>query len=196
MQTEKDKILLIFDLDETLIHATKDDIGLEPDFIAYDYKVFKRPYVADFLSNLSKDFYLAIWSTASEDYIDKIISEIAPKNIKFEFVWGQTRATYKRTIKVDQYNYTDFIEYHYIKRLKKVKTLGFRLERTLMVDDTPHKVKENYGNAIYIKEFKGDSNDKELIYLEKYLQRLKDSKNVLTIEKRNWKTDLQMIDNK
>jgi RNA polymerase II subunit A small phosphatase-like protein len=151
--------------------------------------------LADFLSHLTKDFYLAIWSTASEDYIDKIISEIAPKNIKFEFVWGQTRATYKRMINVDIYNYADFVEYDYIKRLKKIKSLGFRLEKTLIVDDTPHKVKENYGNAIYIKEFKGDSNDNELIFLEKYLQGLKDSENVRTIEKRNWKKDLQMIDN-
>ena len=86
LQTEKDKILLILDLDETLIHATRDDIGLEPDFVAYDYKVYKRPYVTDFLNNLSKDFYLAIWSTASENYIDKIISEIVPNNVKFEFV--------------------------------------------------------------------------------------------------------------
>lgn len=196
LQTEKDKILLILDLDETLIHATKDDIGLEPDFVAYDYKVYKRPYVTDFLNNLSKDFYLAIWSTASENYIDKIISEIVPKNVKFEFVWGQTRATYKRVINVDQYNYTDFVEYHYIKRLKKVKSLGFRLEKTLMVDDTPHKVKENYGNAIYIKEYKGDSNDNELIYLEKYLKSLKDIENVRIVEKRNWRKDIQMIDNK
>jgi len=193
LQIDKNKILLILDLDETLIHATKEDIGYSPDFMVFDYNVYKRPYVTDFLSNLSQDFYLALWSTASENYIDRMISEIAPLGFKFEFVWGQTKATYKRVINVDQYNYEDFSEFQYIKRLKKVKSLGFRLEKTLMVDDTPHKVRENYGNAIYIKEFKGNLNDNELFYLEKYLKSIKDLENVRIVEKRNWRKEIQKI---
>jgi carboxy-terminal domain RNA polymerase II polypeptide A small phosphatase len=40
---ETDKKLLILDLDETLIHATSKKLSREPDFIVFDYFVYKRP---------------------------------------------------------------------------------------------------------------------------------------------------------
>ncbi|MEM6965470.1 MAG: NIF family HAD-type phosphatase, partial [Bacteroidota bacterium] len=57
-------------------------------------------------------------------------------------------------------------------------------------DDSPHKCQDNFGNAIYPKEFKGERDDQELKLLLKYLQKLKDEKNVRRIEKRNWKAYL------
>lgn len=60
----------------------------------------------------------------------------------------------------------------------------------MIVDDTPHKSKDNYGNAIYPKEYKGDKNDNELLLLADYLLTLKDKTNVRRIEKRGWKSKL------
>lgn len=67
-----------------------------------------------------------------------------------------------------------------------MKKKGFGLEKILIVDDTPLKARTNYGNAIYIKEFKGDVFDKELAYLNEFLFSIKDVENVRTIEKRGW----------
>ena len=49
MTATNKKILLIFDLDETLIHATKDDLDLKVDFKIGEYNVYKRPNVDEFL---------------------------------------------------------------------------------------------------------------------------------------------------
>jgi hypothetical protein len=78
--------------------------------------------------------------------------------------------------------------YNYLKVLKKVRNKGYRLERMLIVDDTPSKARRNYGNVIYPKEYLGDSGDNELLLLFKYLMKIKDVENVRTIEKRNWKS--------
>ena len=59
----------------------------------------------------------------------------------------------------------------------------------LIVDDTPEKSRNNYGNAIYIKEFSGDTTDEELKHLHDYLLTLKKVDNVRTIEKRGWRTN-------
>ncbi len=187
MQIENDKILLILDLDETLIHADKGDCAFKPDFEVFDYKVVKRPYLKEFLENCSKDFKIAIWSSASDEYVDEIVSRIKPDSLNLEFVWGRSRATYKPTIDLDETGYSDLAHFHYIKRLKKIKPLGYSLEKTLIVDDTPHKSKENYGNAIYVKEFTGETLDNELQLLEKYLLEIKDFDDVRKIEKRGWR---------
>ena len=61
------------------------------------------------------------------------------------------------------------------------------MKRTLIVDDTPEKVRQNYGNAIYIKPYVGAPDDRELASLADYLLTLKDAENVRGIEKRNWR---------
>jgi len=188
MQIGNDKILLILDLDETLIHADKGDCAFTSDFEVFGYKVVKRPYLTEFLKNCGKYFKVAVWSSASDEYVDKIVSIIKPDSLNLEFVWGRSRATYKPIIDFNETGYSDLDHFHYIKRLKKIKPLGFKLEKTLIVDDTPHKSKENYGNAIYIKEFNGETEDNELQILEEYLLEIKDCDDVRNIEKRGWRT--------
>ena len=171
--------LLILDLDETLIHATKNKLSLVEDFKYEDYFIYKRPQLDSFLIEMSKYYKIGIWSSASDDYVIDIVSQLKPKNIEFEIVWGRSKCSLKK-------DYT-FDEYFYEKRLDKLKKKGHKLEHILIVDDTPEKSRTNYGNAIHIKEFKGDLNDTELVYLEKYLIELKNVENVRNIEKRYWR---------
>ena len=56
----------------------------------------------------------------------------------------------------------------------------------LIIDDSPEKTKENYGNAIYPREFNGEQDDNELAQLWKYLMLIKDEPNIRKIEKRGW----------
>ncbi len=82
-------------------------------------------------------------------------------------------------------------QYEYTKLLKKVKHKGYDLDRVLIVDDTPAKVKNAYGNAIYVTEFNGDPADNELEVLGDYLLRFKDMENVRRVEKRGWRSRMQ-----
>lgn len=78
--------------------------------------------------------------------------------------------------------------YNYVKKLHKLKRKGYRLERILIVDDTPAKCVHNYGNAIYVREYNGEEDDKELPALSRYLATLEDAADVRTIEKRHWRS--------
>ncbi|WP_367209606.1 NIF family HAD-type phosphatase [Sphingobacterium sp. R2] len=171
--------LLVLDLDETLLYATKDKLQQREDFVVGPYYVYVRPNLAYFLSELVGDFKLAIWSSADDTYVHELVDKIKPDAVDFEFIWGRSRTTKKRISVTD--------EYYYVKRLSKVKRKGFSLERTLIIDDTAEKSMLNYGNAIQIAEFTGNANDDELLLLASYLKQLKNVRNVRQIEKRYWR---------
>lgn len=65
------KILLILDLDETLIHATSHKIRDDFDFQVFHYFVYKRPFLDEFIATCVEHFELAVWSSASDDYVIK-----------------------------------------------------------------------------------------------------------------------------
>lgn len=188
------KILLILDLDETLIYATSKPLARPANFQVFDYHIYKRPHLDNFLKSCAQNFELAIWSSASNDYVESVVEKIIPKDIPLAFVWGRSRATLRRNmiVEADAYLDADYYfnsHYHYIKRLSKVKKKGYRLEQMLIVDDTPHKSQCNYGNVIYPLPYGGDLNDNELFYLAQYLKTLAHVPNVRTIEKRGWRQD-------
>lgn len=189
MTEDKSEILVILDIDETLVYATKNRLDIEHDFELGDYFVYKRPHLDEFLDYLERNFRFAIWSSATDNFVDEMTQKLELKE-KAIFCWARSKATFKRpsTFDSDGNLNIDSIDHHFfVKRLKKVKKLGFDLERILIIDDTPHKSQENYGNAIYISEFKGDKDDNELLELTEYLTTLKQVDNVRQIEKRNWK---------
>ncbi|OQP38820.1 phosphoprotein phosphatase [Niastella yeongjuensis] len=178
MESKSDK-LIIFDLDETLIHANGAELGYPAHFMFDAYYVYERPGVRSFLSDIARHFTIGIWSSASDDYVAEIVDHIMPATIEPLVVWGRSKCTMKRDYEYDTY--------YYEKRLDKLKKKGFRLEQILIVDDSPEKARTNYGNAVYIKEFTGDGNDKELQFLFNYLLTFKTTANVRTVEKRGWR---------
>jgi RNA polymerase II subunit A small phosphatase-like protein len=188
------RLLLILDLDETLIHASPNALDRPADFQLFNYHVYTRPYLKDFLHECNQFFRLAVWSSASDDYVEEMVKRIIPPEINLEFVWGRTRCTY--CTKLSAYDADVYVDYYshyqYVKILKKVKKRGFALERVLIVDDTPSKAGRNYGNAIYPAEYLGEPEDQELLLLLTYLIGLRDVENVRSIEKRNWRMRLEL----
>ena len=175
---KENKILLVLDLDETLIHSSEFELtSYKHDFVYSGFFVYKRPGLDEFLNLVKRDFKIGVWSSASDDYVSEIVKHIFPETFNLEFVWGRSRCTLKRDLELDTWFFS--------KPLKKLKGKGFQLERILIIDDSAEKVKDNFGNAIYIKEFSG-SPDNELSKLSQYLQQLKEIGNVRVIEKRGW----------
>jgi len=179
-------ILLVLDLDETLVHATRNKLNIEHDYAYADYYIYRRPYLDWFLEYASADFRLAIWSSADDDYVQAIVERFKPEEIDFEFVWGRSRCTRRRDYDLDVYVQE--------KRLKKLKKQGYELSKVLIVDDSPEKTRDNYGNAIYVNSFEGDSNDTELKDLANFLSQIKAVENVRSIEKRSWRSDAKAED--
>lgn len=189
---DKDKLLLILDLDETLIHASSTELDRPADFHLFDYHIYLRPHLEEFLINCSEHFKLAIWSSASDDYVAEVTKRIVPSSIPLDFIWGRSRCTYCfHNAAFEESGYTDYhSHYDYVKVLKKLRRYGYDLNKVLIVDDTPAKSKRNYGNAIYPQEYRGQPQDTELTSLLAYLINLKDAESVRSIEKRDWKNRL------
>lgn len=195
MTTNADKVLVILDLDETLIHATDKPCDEHWDFEVFHYKVYKRPFLEEFLTGLAGNFDVAVWSSASDDYVALVVKEIFPSDYPLRFVWGRSRCTYKPDYRLlDEFGFHDpFSHYDYVKRLDKVRRFGYSKERMLIIDDTPRKCIHNYGNAIYPAEYLGGINDNELLLLLRYLGTLKDLDTVRHTEKRNWRDEAQKL---
>lgn len=173
--------LLILDIDETLVYATESKLDIAEDFQAWKYFIYKRPYLNEFLEEVSKYYKLAIWSSASDDYVKIVSKNIIPTNINLEFVWSKSRCTTKRELELDKF--------YNLKNLKKVKNKWFSLENIIIVENTPIKVNQNYGNAIYVKDFKWQE-DSQLKSLSKYLINIYSTPNFRKIEKRNWRSQI------
>lgn len=173
------KKLLILDLDETLIHSSETKLAIRPpDFATTSYYVYKRPHLEAFLTFCKENFKVAVWTSSSEGYADVIVKNIFPENYPLEFVWARRRCT--------RYFCPERYEFEHLKNLWKIKRKGFLLEQTIMLDDTPLKLKNSYGNLVCIPEYLGEIEDKSLKYLMSYLLDLKEVPNVRKVEKRNW----------
>jgi RNA polymerase II subunit A small phosphatase-like protein len=185
------KTLLILDLDETLMHGNETPLEQEEAFKVFHFYIYLRPYLKAFLEGIKDDFLIAVWSSASDDYVKAVVENLFPEDYPLEFVWGRKRCTYRSKRFSEGFGrYLEDYEtpYFYLKSLDKVKRKGYKLERMLIVDDSPEKTQNNYGNAIYPKEFTGNLEDNELLHLLTYLKTLKDKTNVRGIEKRGWRT--------
>jgi RNA polymerase II subunit A small phosphatase-like protein len=172
--------LLILDLDETLVFATERRLALIADFQVGSYFVYQRPVLKSFIEFVFVHFKVAVWTSSGSSYAKEIVRAIFEDPEKLQFVWTRQRCTWRLD--------PDSREGHWIKDLRKVRRLGFSLENIVVIDDSPEKLRRQYGNTIYVTPFIGDPLDQELRKLQGYLLWLKNVPNVRLIEKRNWRT--------
>ena len=165
--------LLVFDLDETLIHGCPGAAGA--DFSAAGIPVFIRPGAKEFLRKM-EDFYdFAVWTSASSDYAAEIVRQLFPHPPRF--VWCRERC-------VRRFN-PETQEVDFVKDLKKLRRLGWDLAQVLVVDDSPEKLARNYGNLVRVSTFTGGK-DGVLAPLADFLVTLSKEPDVRRIEKRGW----------
>lgn len=176
------KPLLILDVDETLLFATKIPLERTSDFQVGPYHVYVRPFLDELLQRSAELFDLAIWSSSGEDYLNGVVKHVIPTEFSLKFVWSRERC-------VRRYD-PENQQFYFVKDLKKVKRLGYDLERVLIADDTRQKLERSYGNAVYVKPFFGEPNDDELIHLTRYLSSLLGNESFRRIEKRGWRRKL------
>ncbi len=181
--------LIVFDLDETLIHSTKNKLNLTEDYTFEDYYIYKRPFLDEFLYQCSELCSIAIWSSADDNYVKEVTKQLIPKDIKMEFIWGRSDCWLKLVKKQDSENPELFKKEHqFIKPLEKIRRKGYRMNNLLIVDDSLFKVTDNPNNFIIVDSFEGKTDDNELIELLIYLKnKLLNEGGFIKIESLKWK---------
>lgn len=91
MKKQMMKKLVILDLDETLMYATSTPKTAAWDFELPPYKVYKRPFLEEFLTELKEHYRIAIWSSASDQYVEEMVAHIVPKNFSAVFCLGTVK---------------------------------------------------------------------------------------------------------
>jgi RNA polymerase II subunit A small phosphatase-like protein len=174
-----DRLTLMLDLDETLVYASEIELGRAADFQALGYHVYRRPHLQTFLDHVLARYDVGVWTSSGRRYADAVCAALFPPQA-LRFVWSSERCSLSRDWTTG--------EYLNRKRLQKLKTHGYRLERLLAIDDTPSKHAQNYGNLVCVSEYLGeDPHDDELLRLIGYIDALAGEANVRTIEKRRWR---------
>ena len=170
---QKKKLLLI-DLDETLIHSefrnkdnykvldlyTKNSKCYSKTFSYSDENciffidVFFRPYLKDFLKDVSKFFDLAIFTAAMKCYADTIIDFIDPKNELFQF-----RLYRDACIPIQQKLY--------IKDLRIIK--NYDPMNVILMDNSLYSFMNQPSNGMLVNSFYSDHKDTQLISAKNFL---------------------------
>lgn len=174
--------LLILDIDETLVFATEETLSGAGGFRVGTYFVYKRPGLDSFIEFSLNHFKVAVWTSSGSNYAKEVIKGILRHPEKLQFVWARERCTRRSDPELGAS--------YWIKDLKKVRRIGYRLESVLVIDDSPEKLERSYGNHIRVTPFEGNPTDNELGRLQAYLLWLKDLSNVRLVDKRNWRTVL------
>eukprot|EP00835_Amoeboradix_gromovi_P004611 NODE_369_length_9975_cov_0.256582.p6 type:complete len:207 gc:universal NODE_369_length_9975_cov_0.256582:7042-6422(-) len=169
MSISKSKLLVIFDLNGTLMHrgrGKKDDFSIDiPDSAisvgsVKGRAVYLRPGVEDVLS--SNSFMYSFWTSAKlENAI--AMTDLLPKNAP-EFIWDRSLCTDNPN---GEKSWSVFKDLELIDKIK--------YPRFVLVDDTDEKLYRHHKkHHLHIPQYLFDKNDNVLKHLRVYLDLLAD----------------------
>lgn len=155
-EKSENKLTLVLDLDETLIrclctsdidiiaaHIQNPDLLLSYNYANVTYMIFKRPYLYEFLKDMSELFNLEIYTNSTKIYCETIMAML--------IVNLQNNPFHKYTYRETNSNY-----------LKKLETS--QKNNSIIIDDRTDVWADDLDNLIMIKTFSSFSDD-ELVKL-------------------------------
>ncbi|KAK3003838.1 hypothetical protein RJ639_019612 [Escallonia herrerae] len=145
------KKTVFLDLDETLVHSKPDPPPEKYDFIVrpvidgerVDFYVLKRPLIDEFLVLLAKKFEVVVFTAGVEQYASLVLDRVDKGAISHRLYRDSCR-------EVDG------------KFVKDLSGLGRDLGNVVIVDDNPNSFALQPENAIPIRPFTEDLEDREL----------------------------------
>lgn len=162
------KILLILDLDETLIHS---DLNLK--WSTHDYYIeFQdgtiipiniRPFLFEFLDFCNQHFELIIFTASCSDYADPIIDYIEKEKSYFKYRFYREHCL----------NYGNLF-------LKDLSIFGKPLSKTMIVDNNLLSFSHYLNNGVLVSSFTNESDDLDLCSLIEYFKTLLGASDVRT----------------
>ncbi|WP_308920968.1 HAD family hydrolase [Janthinobacterium sp. J1-1] len=155
--------LLIFDLDETLVHASTAQLAQAADFACGPYLVYQRPYLHELLRAMQPYYDFAVWSSSSRAYVDAVVAQVFGSEFELKFAWSVERCVQRVDVQANGYVY--------IKDLRKVQGQGYAVEDITMLDDSPEKIARQPRNHFRVKPYLGQLDDRELLVVAEELLR-------------------------
>ena len=157
----RNKKLLILDLDETLVHSCfkptinninnnlpRPDIFLKVKFHSkyHDVFVYKRPFVDEFLEKMSKYYNLIIFTASVREYADPLLDQLDKNRcIKLRY--------YRNNCSLDKNG----------KFVKNLSTIYNDLKNVILLDNNPISYSYNKDNGLPIITWHFDKKDRELV---------------------------------
>jgi len=161
----KQKITLILDLDETLIHADfQCQFSQYDEVLEFTYEdmpvsipLILRPGVREFLKFVKERFNVIVFTAGRKEYADCVLKYLDPENKIFMY----------RFYREDCISLKNKV---YVKDLAIFQNLN--LERTMIIDNSLYSFANQLSNGILITSFYNNKNDYELSNLSRYLDNL------------------------
>ena len=153
--------LVVFDLDETLVHASQVQLAGVHDMEVPPYFVYQRPFVHELLEFAFEFFDVGVWSSSSTEYVAAVTGYLF-SGYPLKFAWSVEKCVQRPDPRTNGYVY--------IKDLRKLQSLGFMPDHITIVDDSPEKVQRQPHSLLSVKPFAGDYKDCELLEIKSALQ--------------------------
>ena len=147
----RQRLLVVLDLDETLVHGGGHIPRELADFHSGPCPCMVRPNARTFVKDCLDRYDVAVWTSAGEDHAHSVVGALFPDLQALSFVWTAAQCTERR----DPETYESVS----IKDLRKVRRAGYSLERTVVVDDSPEKHTRNFGNLLRVTPWTGQPGD-------------------------------------
>lgn len=149
--------LLIFDLDETLMHASAVQLAQAADFICGQYFVYQRPYLQALLTATQSLYDFGVWSSSSRAYVDAVVAQVFGSEFELKFAWAVERCVQRVDVRSNGYVY--------LKDLRNVRGQGYAVEDITILDDSPEKIARQPRNHFRVKPYLGQLDDRELLLI-------------------------------
>ncbi|KAH9413698.1 Carboxy-terminal domain RNA polymerase II polypeptide A small phosphatase 1 [Dermatophagoides pteronyssinus] len=166
------KICLVIDLDETLVHSSFKPISnadfivpVEIDGTTHQVYVLKRPHVDEFLQRMGEIYECVLFTASLAKYADPV-ADLLDR-------WGVFRARLFRESCI----------YHNGNYVKDLSRLGRDLNKVVIVDNSPASYSFHPNNAVPVASWFQDMNDTELSDLIPFFERLAKVDNVYKVLK-------------
>jgi RNA polymerase II subunit A small phosphatase-like protein len=160
--------LAVFDLDETLVHATEAPLPHPHNFKVGPYFVYVRPFASELIKASASWFDVAVWSSSTEQYVEAVTAELFGTPYPVKFSWSVLKCVQKIDPRANGYVY--------VKDLRKVMKYGYAVDEIIMIDDSPEKLQRQPTRHLCLSAFTGDPSDKELLVVMERLRTMAEAR--------------------
>lgn len=147
--------LIVFDLDETLVHATEAPLPHPHGFRAGAYFVHVRPFASELIAFCASHCDVGVWSSAGERYVEAVTERLFGAAAPVRFAWSVSKCIQRIDPKSNGYVY--------VKDLRRLMKHGYAVDEILMLDDSPEKLQRQPANHVHVPAFTGEPEDTALL---------------------------------
>jgi len=169
---DANKMCIVIDLDETLVHSSFKPISnadfivpVEIDGTIHQVYVLKRPHVDEFLCKMGELFECVLFTASLAKYADPVTDLLDKWDVFHSRLFRESCVFHRG---------------NYVKDLSR---LGRELHKIIIVDNSPASYIFHPDNAVPVASWFDDMNDRELLDLIPFFERVSKADNVYALLK-------------